>query len=169
MIVGTGDIARVLKDRNDLIFFAAGVSDSSCDSEKEFKRERKLLLKQKRKHIVYFSTLSIYEKDTPYTRHKIEMEQLVKDNFYLYTIIRIGNISWGCNPKTIINYFNYCIENKIGVFIRHEYKYICSLEEFHYWIAKIPNFSTEMNITSGRISVRKLYKQLWTRHNSAKK
>ena len=39
MIVGNGNIAKVLKDRDDLVFFASGVSNSSCTDEKEYERE----------------------------------------------------------------------------------------------------------------------------------
>jgi hypothetical protein len=38
MIIGKGSIAKVLKDRNDLLFFASGVSNSSCIDEKEYDR-----------------------------------------------------------------------------------------------------------------------------------
>jgi hypothetical protein len=41
-----------------------------------------------------------------------------------------------------------------------EYKYICSLEEFKYWISKIPKFSTEMNITGSRIHTIDLYNKI---------
>ena len=45
MIIGNGNIAKSLisKDRDDIIFFASGVSDSSCCDIKEFKREFDLL------------------------------------------------------------------------------------------------------------------------------
>ena len=43
MIVGNGSIASVLEDRDDLVFFASGVSNSSCADEKEYERELNLL------------------------------------------------------------------------------------------------------------------------------
>jgi hypothetical protein len=157
MIIGGGDIAKVLVDRNDLTFFASGVSNSKCIDDNEFIREVNLLLDVKCKHLVYFSTLSIYDKDTPYTNHKLFMEDLVRQ-FDTYTIIRLGNITWGDNPNTIINYFknNECTE------LKNEYKYLCSLDEFKYWISKIPKFSTEMNITGSRIHTYDLYQQIKT-------
>jgi hypothetical protein len=36
MIIGNGNIAKVLKDRDDLIFFASGVSNSSCEDQNEY-------------------------------------------------------------------------------------------------------------------------------------
>ena len=46
MIIGNGNIARALKDidRDDLLFFASGVSNSQEDRESEYKREMELLL-----------------------------------------------------------------------------------------------------------------------------
>lgn len=72
MIIGHGDIASVLKDREGFIFFASGVSNSGETRESEYKREEDLLLKQnKNKHLVYFGSLSIfYNPHTRYTRHK---------------------------------------------------------------------------------------------------
>ena len=63
MIVGNGSIASVLEDRDDLVFFASGVSNSSCTDEKEYERELNLLKTiPTDKHIVYFSNLGIYYK-----------------------------------------------------------------------------------------------------------
>lgn len=116
-IVGNGDLASALKNKwcditPSFVFFASGVSDSLCTDEYEFDRERSLLLSQpKNKHIVYFSTLSIEYKDSAYTRHKVKMENLIKENFSKYTIIRIGNITWGSNPKTLLNFIRNKIKN----------------------------------------------------------
>ena len=46
MIVGKGDIASILNDREGAIFFAAGVSKSTETKETEFSREIELLDKQ---------------------------------------------------------------------------------------------------------------------------
>lgn len=157
MIIGSGDIASVLTDRVDLTFFASGVSNSLCEDEKEFEREEDLFRETRGEHLVYFSTLSVYEKDSPYTNHKRNMEEQVKKWFDIYTIIRLGNITWGKNPNTIINFFKNKIKNNEEVKLRDEYKHICSLKEFNYWIDNIPKFSTEMNITGERLHVQQLY------------
>lgn len=117
MIIGNGDLANALKNKwcehtPSFIFFASGVSNSLCCDEYEFDREKNLLLSQLRnKHIVYFSTLSIEYKDSPYTRHKLKMEELIKQNFGKYTIIRIGNINWGKNPNTLLNFIRNKMKN----------------------------------------------------------
>src|SRR4030042_1919037 len=112
MILGHGDIASVLTDREGMIFFASGVSNSSEMRESEYQREIDLLLRQdKNKRLVYFGSLSIFYSDTRYARHKKQMEDLVKNNFEFYTIIRMGNISWGNNPHTLINFLKNKIKN----------------------------------------------------------
>jgi hypothetical protein len=129
MIIGNGDIASVLNDREGIIFFAAGVSNSSEMRESEYERELNLLKEQdKAKCIFYFSSILIDVGDSFYFTHKRKMEQYIKDNFENYNIIRIGNISWGKNPNTFINYIRNKIKNNEPVEIRDEYKYIIDKE-----------------------------------------
>ena len=113
MIVGKGDIASVLNDREGTISFASGVSNSNETNDSEFMREIELLDKQDRtKCLFYFSSISVDDNQkvggNKYLQHKLRMELLVKSNFENYNIIRIGNITWGSNPNTFINY----IKNK---------------------------------------------------------
>ena len=52
-IVGHGDIASVLSDREDRIYFASGVSNSQETRESEYAREKTLLLQQEKiRHLV---------------------------------------------------------------------------------------------------------------------
>jgi len=155
MIIGDGDIASVLKDKKDKLFFASGVSNSQETRESEYKREEGLLLSQllikgKPEHIVYFSTLAVFYSNTRYVQHKKLMEKLVRTNFNRYTIIRLGNITWGINPHTLINYLQ---DNKNAV-IQDVYRYICDKEEFLHWMEMIPDWSCEMNITGARMKVK---------------
>ncbi|MEK6886536.1 MAG: hypothetical protein AABW88_01770, partial [Nanoarchaeota archaeon] len=124
-IIGDGDIAKVLKDVDkDVLFFASGVSNSKEERESEFKREADLLNKQKKdKHLVYFSSLATFEKESPYYLHKRIMEQLVK-TFPHHTIVRLGNITFGSNPNTLINGLKNKIKNGETLEIRDEYRYI---------------------------------------------
>lgn len=148
MIIGHGDIASALTDQPDKIFFASGVSNSSCTDWHEFHREKDLLLKQNKfSHLVYFSTLSIYYADTPYTRHKKIMEHLVKDNFAVSTIVRLGNITWGDNPNTLINYLRNKIKNNETYEARDEMRYVIDKYEFRHWMKLIPDWTTEFNLT----------------------
>ena len=132
MIIGKGDIAKILNDRKEAIFFASGVSNSNETNESEYEREKKLLsIQDKTKCIFYFSSISIDDstKHTRYIKHKIEMEWIIKSTFSNYNIIRIGNIMWGNNPNTFINYINNKVKNSEPVVIKDEFKYIINKEE----------------------------------------
>lgn len=132
MIVGKGDIASVLNDRDGAIFFVSGVSNSNETRESEFTREIELLDKQDRsKCIFYFSSIMVDDlsKNSQYLQHKRRMELLVKSNFENYNIIRIGNITWGSNPNTFINYIKNKKNKGESVEIKDEYKYVIDKEQ----------------------------------------
>lgn len=101
MIVGNGLLAAAFSDdfteRVDTVIFASGVSNSQeCDSA-AFIRERVLLekvLQKERKKVVYFSTCSLYDpelKNSPYVKHKREMEALVRQTSR-HTIFRLPQV-----------------------------------------------------------------------------
>lgn len=131
MIVGTGDIASILNDRLNAIFFASGVSNSQCTDPAEFEREKNKLNSYLlvnlacNRSVFYFGTISATIVNTPYTKHKKEMEELVRNGSVNYNIIRLGNINWGTNPNTFINYLKAHPEAKI----RDEWKYMVSKEQ----------------------------------------
>ena len=161
MIVGSGDIASVLKDRDGFIFFASGVSNSQETRESEYQREKDLLLSQdKSKHLVYFSSLCIFYAKTRYSQHKMEMEALVKENFKSWTIVRMGNITWGTNPNTIINFFRNKVERREPVEIQNTFRYIIDLGNFLHWISMIPKWNCEMNIPGRKMSIRQILEEL---------
>src|SRR3990167_10645429 len=142
MIVGSGDLASVLPDRKDLLFFASGVSNSQEIRESEYTREFELLREQDQtKRLVYFSSLAIFYSDTRYTKHKKMMEEWVKRWFPKYTIIRLGNITFGKNPNTLINYF----KDHRDAEIQDVYRYIADKEELLHWINLIPDWNCEIN------------------------
>lgn len=152
MIIGNGDIASVIPDDRKL-WFASGVSNSLETDEKEYQRELELLLSQnKTQHIIYFSSLAVFYSDTRYTRHKRDMEAMIKVNFPRYTIIRLGNITWGDNPHTLINYLRAHPEAEI----KEEYRYIIDKEEFLHWLSLIPDWSCEMNCPGRMIKVKQI-------------
>lgn len=159
MIVGNGDIANVLPDRNDLVFFASGVSNSQEKDELKYRREKILLLDQDpNKHLVYFSSLGVFDKEGRYYDHKREMEIVVKAVIDKYTIIRLGNIDWGINPYTFINAYNNSLKGDRPFVIRNEYKQMVNREEFLHWINLIPNWNCEMNIPGQRMTVKRALK-----------
>lgn len=159
MIIGKGDIASVLTDRDDVIYFASGVSNSKCKDTYEFDREMRLLLSQPRNiHLVYFSSLCIYYGKTEYARHKRIMETTIRTHFGAYTIVRLGNIDWGKNPNTLINYLRSHPESVV----QNTYRHVVSLDEFKYWIGMIkPGTKNEMNIPGKMWFVPELAKSLF--------
>lgn len=161
MIIGNGDIASVIPDREDRLFFASGVSNSQETRRSEYEREKKLLLQQdKHRHIVYFSSLAIFYSDVLYVQHKKRMENLIKKRFKHWTIVRIGNITWGMNPHTIINFFKEKIARKESFEIRDKYRYIIDQEEFLHWISLIPDWNCEFNITGRRMKISEIVKEI---------
>lgn len=157
-IIGRGDIATALTDRPDVIFMAAGVSDSKTTNPEPYQRELRLLMQQPKDcHLVYFSSLCIYYSNTEYARHKRIMENTIKNHFPGYTIVRIGNIYWGKNPNTLINF----LRNNPDAHVQNTYRHIVSLEEFQYWMNLIivPG-RNEMNIPGRMVFVPELAESL---------
>lgn len=161
MIIGHGDIASVLSDRTDWIYFASGVSNSQEKRESQYQREIDLLMRQdKDKHLVYFSSLCIFYTNNRYAKHKRHMEDLTKKTFKHYTILRLGNITWGNNPHTLINHFKNQIKNKEKLKIRDAYRYLIDKDEFFHWMNMIPNWNCEMNLTGKRLKVDQIVKKI---------
>lgn len=155
MIIGNGNIAKAIDDRDDVIFFASGNSDSGCTDEEEFRREYNLLLSMPDDiHFVYFSSLGIYINNNPHFQHKKFMEDVIKQKFKSYTIVRIGVIEWGKNPTTIHNVFKRKLANNEPIEIQDTYRWINTLEEFKYWLSNIRvGEREEMNITGRLVKV----------------
>lgn len=159
MIVGHGDLAKGLQDRKDLILFTSGISNRREFGIEDVWREEEMIQYQSG-HLVYFSSLSVYYTHNLYTKHKLNMERLVKstDN---YTIIRIGNITWGDNPNTLINYLKNCIKNDLPYTVQDTYRYIIDKDELNHWVGMIkPYFSSEMNIPGRRMKVEDIVKEI---------
>lgn len=143
MIIGNGDIASILNDREGAIFFASGVSNSKETKESEFLREQTLLNKQdKNQCLFYFSSLTVDNIDivsnNKYLQHKIKMENFIKSHFKNYNIIRIGNITWGTNPHTFINNIRSQIKEGKTPEIRDEYRYIITKDQLHLLTDNLP-------------------------------
>lgn len=155
-IVGNGDIAGVLKDRPDVTFLASGLSNSQNVTYADLVREKRMIFtygSSERNHIVYFSSLSIYYSDSNYAQYKREIENYIMTISSSYTIVRIGNITWGKNRRTLLNYLK---DNPMAE-RRDEIRYLIDKEEFLHWIDKIrPHTKDIMNITGRMINVKTL-------------
>ena len=162
MIIGNGSIAKALTDRDDLVFFASGVSNSSCVDEKEYEREFNLIKTvPSNVHIVYFSNLGIYYKNDRYTKHKCEIEEYIRNNYNTYTIIRIEVCEWVKTPNTILNFFKSQLEKGIEPQIQDTTRYVLSLEEFQYWVSMIQSgVRNEMNILGRKLTIQQIVQEI---------
>ena len=168
MIIGNGLIAKTINELNhdDLIFFASGVSNSKTLDVNEFIREKDLLVKTIKennfKKIIYFSTCDMYDsskQDSLYLKHKLNMEDIVKNNSKHWIIFRISQIIGIGNKNNLLYklcsnindnkkfqlYYNYernLIDiNNLKKIIKH---YLSSQDE-------IINIANPINIKVGKI------------------
>ncbi len=160
--LGSGDIASVLPERDDLLFFASGVSNSQELRESQYCREVELLMEQnERSHIVYFSSLGVILGGAGrYMEHKKTQEERVKAHFPLHTIVRIGNITWGKNPHTLVNHFKEQLSKGVEPFTQNVYRHLIDKDEFTYWMDNIPDWSCEMNVPGRRMKPREIVKEI---------
>lgn len=125
MIIGNGLIANAFKkyDRDDVIFFASGVSNSLENDKMQFQREEDLIRKtisgNPHKLFVYFSSCSIYDSskiDSLYVNHKLNMEHIIASEVSNYLIARVSNaVGKGGNQNTLINYLIHSIQNQVEI------------------------------------------------------
>lgn len=165
MIVGHGDIASALVDRADRLYFAAGVSNSDEVRESEYRREIDLLMAQDRSaHLAYFSSLCVFYSRSRYAVHKRSMEALVRALFQRYTIVRLGNITWGTNGHTLINHLREQRRRGEPLIIRDVYRYLVDREELRHWLDLIPEWPAEMNVTGRRMKVQQIIEEFVDGH-----
>ena len=116
MIVGSGLLARAFSEAfagaNDVLVYAAGVSNSSCADVREFDRERERLERAlaeagKAETFIYFSTCSVADPEssgTAYVRHKLAME-IVARAHPGHLVLRLPQVAGKTpNPHTLLNY-----------------------------------------------------------------
>ncbi|BAF72481.1 sugar nucleotide-binding protein [Sulfurovum sp. NBC37-1] len=145
MIVGNGQIASALKecDRDDVVYFASGVSDSTCKDERAFDKEKELLVKMlsnhKDKTFIYFSSCVITVPEYPknvYYRHKIQMEEIIKNNTENYYIFRLPQLFGKLKKhKTLINFIYFSIiENKSFEIYKNAYRYVLEIDDLRSFV-----------------------------------
>jgi hypothetical protein len=157
MIVGHGNIASAITDRDSVIFFASGVSNSRCEDYKEFWRERDLLAQyyegdKMKRSLFYFSSIAVdLGVKTPYLDHKRRMEDYVRSWFPNYVILRIGNLEWDTNPNTFINYINQRKKAGLSCEIADEYRYMVNKETFQMLCSSLPDKGKHVLSVASRI------------------
>jgi nucleoside-diphosphate-sugar epimerase len=125
MIIGSGFIAKNFKKKGLLVkksriaIYASGVSNSKSINKNNFLRERKKIISYKKKIsskiFVYISTCAIFDPsriNTPYVKHKLNMENIVKNNFNKFVIVRFPEVvGFNSNKNNLINFFYQKIIN----------------------------------------------------------
>ena len=99
MVIGDGMLAKAFAafgPNRDVVIFASGVSDSMETRAAAFERERALLEEARRAYpralLVYFGTCSVNDpdrRDTPYVRHKLEMESMLMASERPWMVLRL--------------------------------------------------------------------------------
>jgi nucleoside-diphosphate-sugar epimerase len=112
MIIGNGLIASKFKEYKssfeDCIIFASGVSDSESISESDFNREKNLLIETITKYpnlkLIYFSSILCEDIDKPYYKHKLLIENILKNQSKNYLIYRLPQVvGYNGNPNNLFN------------------------------------------------------------------
>lgn len=114
MVIGNGMLAQRFasyRGNDGIVIFASGVTNSKEVSPTEFTREASLLESvidsNPSKIMVYLSTSAIYDnttKNSPFVKHKILMENYVKQHVRRFYIFRVSQIIGRANNATLINY-----------------------------------------------------------------
>ncbi|CAA6810224.1 MAG: Unknown protein [uncultured Sulfurovum sp.] len=141
MVIGTGLLGNTFqeyKHNNNILIFASGVSNSNETDEKNFEREKHLLLESildnQDKTLVYFSSCDVmYAQNINknYYFHKLEMETLIQKNTKKYYIFRLPQIiGHSSNQNSLINFFIRSIseDKKISVW-KYAYKNLIDIED----------------------------------------
>jgi len=143
MIIGRGTIAQLLSkfsNREDVIIFASGVSNSLENDENEFQREINLLFQtinniKDNQTFVYFSTINIFDpslQENRYVLHKKNIEKIITSHLNEFIIIRTPIlIARSNNPHLLVNYLIYHIKNKLEfVVFKNAYRYFINSIDF---------------------------------------
>ena len=114
MVIGHGMLAKKFaKFEQDkaIIIFASGVSNSLETADAAFMREQilleKIIAEYPEKKLVYFSTCSMYDPNSIYTKyvqHKLKMEKIIENSVKKYIIFRASQIVGHATNATLINY-----------------------------------------------------------------
>lgn len=110
VILGNGMIAKAFAGSNNLEggVFASGVSDSKCNSEREYIRESDALIRFINNHrdykIYYFSSFCVENSKSMYCIHKKQMEEVVMKNCAKFCILRLPQVVGLSTNDTLVRF-----------------------------------------------------------------
>jgi hypothetical protein len=86
------------------------------------------------------------------------MEDIIRANWKNYTIIRMGNITWGRNRRCMIPFFKDLHKRGGTPDIQDVYRYVTTIKEFqHYMRLMKRNPTKEFNITGKIMKVKDIW------------
>jgi len=156
MIVGNGMIANALKkiDKDDVVFFCSGVSNSNEQNEEEFIREKASLIAfaNSDKKLIYFSSYFVNFENyltKRYYQHKSEIEQIIQNSFERFIIYRLPQIvGKSSNPNTLTNFIADKIEkNEILPVYKKAKRNIIDIDD----VALIIDYSNQHNLFCNQV------------------
>lgn len=176
IVAGNGLVAHSMQNRQfpvPVLVFASGVSHSLEQNSAAFEREKKMLREQVTEHadklLLYFSTISVFDPEkssSPYVKHKLEMEALIKEHAPRFLILRLPNlIGKSNNPHTICNFFYHQILKGSNLSIKKgAERYLIDAEELPEIISAVmkkhPSNTVVNIITNRSIPVELLLREL---------
>ena len=111
-VIGSGLLAKSFAETaftHNCLILASGVSNSNEQQASEFRRELNVVETAIREHpssrVIYFSTCSILQTtQTPYIRHKMEMESTVAAAASSFQIYRLPQVVGATRNLTLVSY-----------------------------------------------------------------
>jgi len=139
MIVGSGLLSSEFKKFSEslenFLIFASGVSNSKETNINNFEREKKLLINlinnNQNLKLIYFSSVLTGIIDNDYYRHKLQVEEIIKNNCKNYIIFRIPQIvGFNGNKNNIVNFLKESVKNENEILIyKNVYRSLIDIED----------------------------------------
>lgn len=178
MIVGNGLVAKTVKscDREGIIIFASGVSNSVNPQPEDFEREINLLSQYVAHHkkLIYFSTISVFDNsvnENAYIKHKLAMEQYIADNCSSYLILRLPNVIGNQgNPNTLFPFFKKALKNNFQVNIKESaFRYLLTTAQLNKMLFQLLESEVENQLINCVLEEPYLVKDIYLAMASALK
>ncbi|WPJ95005.1 hypothetical protein SH580_16375 [Coraliomargarita algicola] len=156
MVVGSGLLAQALDCfaiRNDVLIFAAGVSDSVACTPADCSRELRRLsgYRNIESKLVYFSSCSVTDPEhaqSPYVLHKQAQEAFIHENFKHFLIIRLPTVvGSGGNERNLFNFFYQQLNQNRALTVRKEAeRYLFDVSDLVTVVRRLLDFSNDRDV-----------------------
>ena len=156
MIVGSGMMAKAVKaiDNQSCLYFCSGVSNSSEEDEDKYEKEAKLISQfyGTNQKIIYFSSYLVNFDSylsRKYYRHKLNIEELIQENFSNFLIFRLPQVvGMTENKNTLTNFlFNSIVTNSTIEVFRNAKRNLVDIDD----VVKVVDFVNNKNIFNNQV------------------